>query len=109
MRFVIDAQLPPALAVLLKERGHIAEHVLDLGLCSADDAAIWDYALESHSVILTKDEDFPRRYHQSRQSPAIVWVRVGNVSRKELLKWFTPLLPQIVELLEQGSRLVELR
>jgi predicted nuclease of predicted toxin-antitoxin system len=32
MRFLIDAQLPPALAVLLTKHGHIAEHVADIGL-----------------------------------------------------------------------------
>lgn len=32
MRFLVDAQLPPALARWLTERGHDAVHVLDLGL-----------------------------------------------------------------------------
>ena len=29
MRFLVDAQLPPALAVRLRELGHDAEHVLE--------------------------------------------------------------------------------
>ena len=35
MRFLIDAQLPPALARWITEHGHEAEHVLDCGLAEA--------------------------------------------------------------------------
>ncbi|EQD33994.1 hypothetical protein B2A_12866, partial [mine drainage metagenome] len=45
MRFLVDAQLPPALARLLEDRGHQAEHVLDCGLERASDAAIWARAV----------------------------------------------------------------
>jgi predicted nuclease of predicted toxin-antitoxin system len=32
MRFLVDAQLPPALARWLAEKGHDARHVADVGL-----------------------------------------------------------------------------
>jgi len=32
MRFLVDAQLPPALARTLEAGGHEAEHVADIGL-----------------------------------------------------------------------------
>ena len=47
MRFVVDAQLPPALARRLEALGHAAEHVADLGLTSAPDNEIRDYAAGS--------------------------------------------------------------
>jgi predicted nuclease of predicted toxin-antitoxin system len=40
MRFLIDAQLPPALARLLTARGHTAEHVADIDLRHAEDSLI---------------------------------------------------------------------
>jgi len=61
MRFVVDAQLPPALARLLATHGHTAEHVADIGLRDADDSPIWAYALLHQAVFVTKDEDFPHR------------------------------------------------
>jgi len=61
MRFLVDAQLPPALARWLTAKGHEAAHVGDLGMRAASDAAIWDYALASSSAIVTKDEDFAQR------------------------------------------------
>ena len=60
MRFLVDAQLPPALARWFVAHGHEAEHVGDKGMQTASDNVIWDYALASASAIVTKDEDFAR-------------------------------------------------
>ena len=43
------------------------------------------------------------------RDPVIVWLRVGNTSRKALLKWFEPLLPKIESLIDQGDRLIEVK
>jgi predicted nuclease of predicted toxin-antitoxin system len=45
MRFLIDAQLPPALSRWLIGQRHEAEHVADRDMQAASDIAIWDYAL----------------------------------------------------------------
>ena len=58
MKFIVDAQLPPVLAVWLREQGHQAEHVAEVGLRDADDSPIWHYALKQAACVLTKDEDF---------------------------------------------------
>jgi len=58
MRFVVDSQLPPALARRLQALGHTAEHV---AWRSASDSAIRDYAASVGAVIVTKDEDFAIR------------------------------------------------
>lgn len=109
MRFVIDAQLPPALARLLVAHGHLAEHVADIGLRDAGDSPIWAYALERQAILITKDEDFPHRAQQSKTSPVIVWLRIGNTSRRALLEWFEPLIPQLEILIQNGDRLIEVR
>lgn len=109
MKFLVDAQLPPALARLLDAAGHEAQHVKDIGLRDALDAAIWDQALRIGAAVITKDEDFAARCLRDEPSPAVVWLRVGNSSRAALLHWFMPLLPQIIELIEGGETLIELR
>lgn len=110
MRFVVDAQLPPALARLLAEQGHLAFHVADIGLRDACDSDIWCYALAENAIIITKDEDFPFRFRQNpAKSPLILWLRTGNASRKALLEWFLPLIPSILKCIERGDRLIEVR
>jgi predicted nuclease of predicted toxin-antitoxin system len=109
VKFLVDAQLPPALAELLAAAGHEAWHVEDIGLRFAADFSIWQHALELSAVILTKDEDFARHFHQSRKAPVIVWLRIGNCSRRALLQWFTPLLPEISQRIREGHRLIEVR
>ena len=42
MRFLVDAQLAPALARWLAGRGHTAKHVADLGMAGASDR-IYDW------------------------------------------------------------------
>lgn len=63
MRFLIDAQLPPALARMLAKHDHVAEHVTEIGPGNAPDAQRWRYALDLDAVIVTKDEDFA--HHRS--------------------------------------------
>jgi predicted nuclease of predicted toxin-antitoxin system len=107
MRFLIDAQLPPALARWLSARGYEAEHVVDRDLGSASDAAIWTFALESDAAIITKDEDFAQRKTLAQAGPAIVWSRLPNSRRRDLLAWFEDVLPDILAALERGETLIE--
>jgi len=52
-RFLVDAQLPPALARKLNTLAHESIHVLDVGLLDAGDGQIWDYALTHDMAIIT--------------------------------------------------------
>ena len=109
MRFLVDAQLPPALAGLLRVHGHEAEHVIDIGPADAPDRDLWRYAVAHDAVIVTKDEDFADMVAVSETGPPDAWVRTGNVRRAALLPWFEQLIPQLVDAIDDGERLVELR
>ena len=108
MRFLIDAQLPPALASWLAARGHVAEHVADHGLEGAPDAAIWDRAVVLGAAIVTKDVDFARRRVFDTTGPVIVWVRLPNTRRDAPLVWFETALPLIAAAARRGETLIEL-
>ena len=56
-KFIVDAQLPPALARYLSSQGDDVIHVLDVDMMEASDTAIWNYAICENRVIITKDED----------------------------------------------------
>ena len=108
MRFLVDAQLPPALARWLVAAGHEAEHVADRDMQAASDAAIWDLALREHAAIVTKDEDFAQRRALTGTGPAVVWIRLRNTRRSELLAWFVAALPPILSALARGETLIEI-
>ena len=108
MRFIIDAQLPPALARWLTSQGYEAPHVFDVGLAEAPDAVIWRRATENAAVVVSKDDDFALRTQMGTAGPAVVWVRYGNVRRVELIRRFAAAWPGIVDALGRGETLVEL-
>jgi len=109
VRFIVDANLPPALARALTAQGHHAEHVMDVGLHESEDDSIWDYAAKQQAVIITKDADFPKLLARPLPTLAVVWLRVGNCRNPVLFSWFLPLLPEILECLEMGDQLIEVR
>lgn len=99
---------PLALAWWLVEQGCQAEHVFDLGLAGADDRTIWEHAVLHSLVIVTKDYDFALRHVLEASGPAIVWIRVGNTRKEALLRWFGPLLADILAALKRGETLLEI-
>ena len=109
VRFLIDNQLPSALAHWLRERGHDAEHVLTVGFAQGKDTPVWRYAQAQGAVLITKDEDFAEWVRRSRPGPQVVWLRIGNSTKRELFAWLDPLLPAILRQLEQEERLIEVR
>ena len=109
MKFLVDAQLPPALAKALAALGHVAEHVEDAGLRHAKDRPIWEYALAHGQAVITKDEDFANRSLFAARCPPVVWLRIPNCSRRALIEWLCPQLPAIVTALEQGTTLVKIQ
>lgn len=109
MNFLVDAQLPPALARWIATKGHHAVHIFDVGFHTADDPIIWERARNEQAVIISKDEDFVDHWLLSQQPVPLIWVRKGNCSNRALLGWLEPLWPAAVKRLEQGEKLIELR
>ena len=109
MNFLVDHQLPPALARFLELQGHSAQHVRELGLKQADDRAIWRHALANDMTVISKDEDFYFIATSADAKGRLVWVRTGNCRKAKLFENFNARLPQIVAAFETGSRIVEIR
>ena len=109
MKFIVDAQLPPALARFLTAKGESAIHVMDKQMMESSDSEIWDLALQEGLIIITKDEDFQMRASVSTHFPTIIWVRLGNSSKKAILRFFEEKWELVKFELKNGASLVELR
>lgn len=106
MRFLIDAQLPPALAAWLAARGHGVEHVIDVGLADKGDVEILRRAMRQGAVVVTKDADFAYLVadHQGAQ---VLWLRFGNARSRDLIAALEPVMDEIERALAAGQGLVE--
>jgi predicted nuclease of predicted toxin-antitoxin system len=108
VRFLIDAQLPPTLAKHLSSQGHEATHVADVGLTNASDKIIWSHAARTGAVLVTKDEDFVMMRALDNEGPAVIWVRIGNTTKRALIARFAEKFPAIIQALERGDTIVEI-
>ena len=107
MRFLIDAQLPPALCQWLQTRGHEATHVIDIGLGGASDTAIAGRAIADEAMIITKDDDFlilrlPDRF-------GLLWLRCCNATTRAFTEWLDARWDRVEALLAAGESMIELR
>lgn len=109
MHFLIDAQLPPRLAKMLRSAGHEAEHLFELGVPRLPDQDVWRIASERGAAIVTKDADFAAMRMRFADGPMVIWVRMGNIANGALLALFERALPEIVAAADAGEVLVELR
>ena len=109
MNFLVDNQLPPALCGFLNARCHQAAHVSDLQMDELSDLEIWNYALRTNSIVVSKDEDFLHLANRLSDTGKLLWVRIGNCRKPTLLRAFENDLPNVVAAFENGSRIVEIR
>jgi predicted nuclease of predicted toxin-antitoxin system len=107
--FLVDNQLPPALARFLTSKGHTARHVIDIGLDEDTDKAVWDYAVRHRMALVSKDEDFLALANRVGKTTPWIWVRLGNCRKQRLLAAFATAWPQLQAALQRGDRIIELR
>jgi predicted nuclease of predicted toxin-antitoxin system len=79
MRLLIDENLSPRVARLLREAGHDAAHVTEVGLGNTDDAEILDAATDGARAIVTADTDFGALLAaRGTSSPSVVMLRSSD-------------------------------
>jgi predicted nuclease of predicted toxin-antitoxin system len=105
MRFLLDAQLPPALCRWLADKGHEANHITEFLPGETPDILVADQAIRDGSVLLTKDDDFALRHQKPRL--VVIWVRIGNAGNRALFAWLEPRWAEIMAALEAGETLIE--
>jgi predicted nuclease of predicted toxin-antitoxin system len=76
VRFLVDENLSPQLAESLREAGHDAVHVRDIGLASGDDVAVLAAAHEDARVLVSADTDFGGLLARTRAVlPSVILIR----------------------------------
>jgi predicted nuclease of predicted toxin-antitoxin system len=109
MKFLVDNQLPLALAAYLRSRGDECQHVFEVGLDKTEDLQIWKRCIEEERVLISKDEDFIFLANRPGDTGRLIWVRLGNCRNAPLLDAFNRLYDAMLAALAAGQRIVELR
>ena len=109
MRFLLDEHLPTGLATLISQLGSQAVHVKTEGLLSASDGDLWTLAASLDATVISKDSDFLALARRDRRRAGLIHLNLGNISNRDLYVVFRAGWPQLVEKLQMGDTVVELR
>jgi predicted nuclease of predicted toxin-antitoxin system len=105
----VDAQLPPALALWLRENHCVQAFSLrELGLRDEDDAVIFNEAKKRGCILISKDSDFVDLVQRQGPPPQLIWVTCGNVTNTNLKAIFSAVFKQALILLAGGEAIVEI-
>ncbi|WP_433625258.1 DUF5615 family PIN-like protein [Nocardia sp. CA-120079] len=102
MKFLVDAQLPRKLAVLLKNAGHDVVHTSTIAQGNrTTDSEIAAIADREGRVVVTKDRDFWIGHILDQSPRSLLIVSTGNIANAVLLQLFSEHLGEIVRLLDE--------
>ncbi len=89
MKLLLDENLSPKLPRLPATLFLGSAHVRECGLLGQTDEAVWEYARANGFIIVSKDSDFQQRSLLYGHPPKIVWLRIGNCTRQQLVQLLT--------------------
>lgn len=99
MKFLVDAQLPNSLVVLLKKSGCDAIHTKELKRQNrTSDTEINSISIQEERIVITKDSDFVESFLLKRQPYKLLLVTTGNITNRDLEVLFLKNLTQLSEL-----------
>ena len=95
MKLLFDENLSPKLPRLLATLFPGSAHVRECGLLGQSDEDVWEYATAHAFTIISKDSDFQQRSLLCGHPPKVVWLRIGNCTREQLVQFITTHVPDI--------------
>jgi predicted nuclease of predicted toxin-antitoxin system len=85
VKLLLDENLSPHLIRDLLATYPGSAHVRDVGLASAEDLEVWEFAKAGGFTIVSKDEDFHQRSFAFGHPPKVVWIQLGNCTTDDVL------------------------
>ena len=104
MKILLDQGLPHSAVVFLRELGHAATHVSEVGLTAATDSAILDYARTYGMFVVTLDADFHSILAlENKKDPSVIRIRKEGLKGKELCAMIVDIIARCQVELTKGA------
>lgn len=104
MKFLVNAQLPKSLSLLLLEKGYDSIHTLDLpNQSKTNDKSIIAFTELQNRTVVTKDNDFLDSFLIKSQPRKLIMARTGNISNSQRLSLFEGNLNSLLEMLKRSN------
>ena len=101
---LLDQGLPRSAVAHLRTIGIDAVHASEIGLSTANDATILEYALGQGLVVVTLDADFHTRLALANATkPSVIRIRIEGMRGAELARLLEKVLNNCSEDLAQGA------
>jgi predicted nuclease of predicted toxin-antitoxin system len=84
MKLLFDQNLSHNLVPQLAGLYPDSQHVRLLGMDTAGDETVWNYARENGFAIVSKDQDFFHRSMLLGHPPKVVWLNIGNCTTADI-------------------------
>jgi predicted nuclease of predicted toxin-antitoxin system len=107
MKFLLDENMPPSLAIKLKVIGYDTRHVVEIGYHSTPDFKIAELAASTGEIIITHDTDFGTILALSAaDKPSVILFRWEIMTTNLIFQFLESRLPELETDLKQGSLIV---
>ncbi len=104
MKFLVDMPLSPKTVKFLKNMGHEAVRVNELGMAKSKDREIFDHAEKNDMIILSADLDFGTILANTHsRKPSVIIFRLRDPSPEHVNSLLSSNLPGIEEELIKGA------
>jgi len=108
MKLLLAENLSRRLVPFLQETWPGSSQVALLGLEQATDLALWQYAGQHDYVLVTRDADFYDLSLTRGATPVVLWLRINNPDKSEMLRVLIDKHATIHEAFAAGATCVEL-
>lgn len=85
MKLLLDENLSRRIVPFLQATFPGSTQIALVGLESASDSEIWQYARDNGFVIVSRDSDFQERSLVSGHPPQIIWLKIRNCTKTVVL------------------------
>jgi len=109
MKLLLDENLSRRIVPFLQAAFPGSTQIALLGLETASDSEIWQYAKDNGYVIVSRDSDFQERSLVAGHPPQVIWLKIPNRSKTVVLNILLEHRAEIEQaLIEQNLACVEL-